>query len=147
VEELIRCAAAHGRKLTAALIEQTVASNDKQRFALSEDRRRIRANQGHSIEVDLALTPREPPEMLFHGTATRFLASIRAQGLLAGRRQHVHLSADEATAVKVGQRHGEPVVLRIRAGAMHQAGRAFYLSANGVWLTEHVPNEHIEFEP
>ena len=82
----------------------------------------------------------------FHGTATRFLESIRAQGLLAGRRQHVHLSADEVTAVKVGQRHGQPVVLRIRARAMHSAGRVFYLSANGVWLTEHVPAEDIEFE-
>jgi putative RNA 2'-phosphotransferase len=100
---------------------------------------RIRASQGHSISVDLGLEPVEPPAVLYHGTADRFIPSIRAKGLLAGRSDHVHLSAEEATAVKVGQRHGRPVVLRVRAAEMHQAGHLFYLSANRVWLVGHVP--------
>ena len=105
----------------------------------------IRANQGHSVEVDLALPPAEPPEVLYHGTAAHFVESIRATGLNAASRQHVHLSADEATAIKVGKRHGKPVVLRIRAGDMHRGGTKFYLSANGVWLTAAVSAEFIAF--
>jgi putative RNA 2'-phosphotransferase len=144
VDELIACAGRHGRRLDRSIVERVVATNDKKRFALSEDGRKIRASQGHSVEVDLALEPRTPPEVLFHGTATRFLDSIRARGLMAGSRNHVHLSSDEATAVKVGSRHGRPVVLRVRAGEMARSGVAFYLSDNGVWLTEHVDAGFLE---
>jgi putative RNA 2'-phosphotransferase len=133
--------------LTRPLLQQVVDTNDKKRFALSADGSKIRASQGHSVAVELGLPPQEPPEMLYHGTATRSLDSIRATGLHSASRQHVHLSADEATAVKVGQRHGKPVVLRVRAGAMHRAGLEFFLSANGVWLTDQVPPEYIEFPP
>lgn len=145
VEELLERAAEHGRSLTREILEQIVAENDKQRFILSDDGRRIRANQGHSVKIDLALMPVEPPATLYHGTATRFIESIRATGLNSGSRQHVHLSADEVTATKVGQRHGKPVILLIQAVAMHAAGHAFYLSANGVWLTGRVPVEFIDF--
>jgi putative RNA 2'-phosphotransferase len=145
VEELIRLASAGGRPLTRSLLQRVVKENDKQRFAFSADGRKIRASQGHSIEVDLDLPPAEPPELLYHGTASRFLDSIRSQGLRAGSRQHVHLSSDAKTATKVGQRHGQPVVLLVRAQDMHAAGHAFFLSANGVWLTEHVPVEYLVF--
>jgi putative RNA 2'-phosphotransferase len=145
VDELIACAGRHGRRLDRALIRRVVETNDKKRFALSDDGSRIRASQGHSVEVDLALEPRTPPEVLFHGTATRFLESIRNQGLHAGGRNHVHLSLDEATATKVGARHGRPVVLRVRSGEMARAGMIFYLSDNGVWLTGSVPAEFIDF--
>lgn len=145
VEELVRLSNRHGVSLTRASLEQIVAKNDKKRFALSANGQRIRANQGHSIEVDLALPTREPPDVLYHGTATRFLDSIRASGLHAGSRQHVHLSLNHATAVQVGQRHGKPVVLRVRAKEMFAAGHPFYLSANEVWLTDHVPVAFLMF--
>jgi putative RNA 2'-phosphotransferase len=145
VDDLIRLANAGGRPFTRPLLEQIVAGNDKRRFAFSPDGQRIRASQGHSVEVDLALAPAVPPELLYHGTATRFLASIRTQGLLPGSRQHVHLSHDAATARKVGQRHGRPAILTIAAQTMSSAGHLFYLSANQVWLTEHVPVVFIVF--
>ena len=116
-----------------------VRTSDKQRFAISEDGTRIRANQGHSVPVELGLLPQVPPEQLYHGTATRFLDSIRIQGLLRGDRHHVHLSANADTAVKVGSRHGQPVVLIVHAGDMHHAGHVFFRSDNGVWLVAHVP--------
>lgn len=145
VDELIARASEHGEQLTVELIRKVVAQNDKQRFALSADERRIRAVQGHSIEVDLQLVPQIPPAILFHGTATRFLASIREHGLQGRGRQHVHLSPDAETAVRVGSRHGKPVVLEVSAAAMHAAGHQFYLSENGVWLTDAVPVEFIRF--
>jgi len=145
IDELLRLSRARGKLLDREVIEQVVADNDKQRFIISEDGNRIRANQGHSIEVDLALTPREPPPVLFHGTATRFLDSIREQGLLHGNRQHVHLSLEQTTAVKVGQRHGKPVILEVAARHMHEQGHLFFLSENGVWLTAHVPVLFIRF--
>ncbi len=144
VDALIELANKAGRRLTRPLLEQVVAENDKQRFALSADGRRIRANQGHSVAIDLALPPSVPPALLYHGTASRLVDSIRAEGLHAGTRQHVHLSLDTQTATKVGQRHGRPVVLIIRAGEMAAAGHEFFLSANGVWLTERVPVEFID---
>ncbi|MBX9623218.1 MAG: RNA 2'-phosphotransferase [Gemmataceae bacterium] len=143
VDELIRLATAAGRRLDRPLLDRIVAENDKKRFAFSDDGRRIRASQGHSVEVDLALSPVTPPELLYHGTATRFLDSIRATGLRPGSRQHVHLSADEATATTVGRRHGVPVVLVVKADEMAAAGHSFYRSANGVWLTERVPAEFL----
>jgi putative RNA 2'-phosphotransferase len=145
VEELIRLANQQGTRLTRPLLEQVVKENDKQRFAFSADGQRIRANQGHSIKVDLALAPATPPAQLYHGTATRFLDSIWATGLHSSNRQHVHLSSDLTTATKVGARHGQPVVLVVQAAAMVAAGHEFYLSDNGVWLTEKVPVEFIVF--
>lgn len=145
VEDLLAAAARAGVALDRPTLERVVGENDKQRFALSPDGRRIRASQGHSVAVDLGLQPQAPPEVLFHGTADRHLDSIRRGGLVPGRRTHVHLSPDEATAVAVGRRHGRPVVLRVPAGRMHAAGHPFYRSDNGVWLTPAVPPEHIEF--
>ena len=147
IDELLRLSAAHGRPLTRALLDEVIATNDKQRFVLSEDGTKIRANQGHSIFVDLGLTPVAPPPVLFHGTATRFLEVIQQRGLLKGSRQHVHLSPDEPTAIKVGQRHGKPVVLKVAADRMQMAGHQFYRSANGVWLTDHVPPVFLEAMP
>lgn len=145
VDDLLAAANRSGVPLTRPLLEQIVTQNDKQRFALSADGVRIRASQGHSIPVDLGLEILTPPDLLYHGTATRFLDSIKAQGLLTQSRNHVHLSADEATAVKVGQRHGKPVVLTVQAGQMQRAGHIFYRSANGVWLTVDVPVTYLCF--
>jgi putative RNA 2'-phosphotransferase len=144
VEELITCAARQGKRLSRERIAKIVATSDKQRFRLSDDGTRIRANQGHSIEVDLKLEPRVPPEILFHGTPRTNIASIRATGLDKRLRQHVHLSKDEATATIVGQRRCAAVILRVRALDMHRAGHVFYRSENGVWLVDAVPPEFIE---
>jgi putative RNA 2'-phosphotransferase len=143
VARLLAACAAHGVSITRDELAAIVASSDKQRFALSSDGERIRANQGHSVEVDLQLPPAQPPAMLFHGTVERALASIRNGGLVRGKRHHVHLSPDVETATKVGARRGKPVILTIRAGDMAAAGHVFYRSANGVWLVEHVPPEFI----
>jgi putative RNA 2'-phosphotransferase len=143
VDELLAKAEGVGKRLDRAALKEIVATSDKKRFTLSEDGSRIRAAQGHSVEVALGLTPVAPPETLYHGTATRFLEAIRAEGLKAGSRQQVHLSADAATATAVGSRHGKPVVLRVAAGAMHAAGHAFFRADNGVWLTDHVPPQFL----
>lgn len=145
IEVLLAGCQQTGRSLTREQLQRVVVENDKQRFSFSEDGRRIRANQGHSVEVDLALSPQRPPDVLYHGTATRFLESIRATGLQPGSRQHVHLSSDVETAMKVGQRHGKPVVLTIRAAALADSGQAFFLSDNGVWLTAPIAIAFIEF--
>jgi putative RNA 2'-phosphotransferase len=139
VEELITCSNAQGKNLTRELIAEVVATNDKQRFCLSADGGKIRANQGHTFPVDLGLKPVRPPAVLYHGTAEHFVAGIMQQGLQALGRQHVHLSTDRETAMQVGARHGRPVVLQVDAGRLHREGHLFYLSANGVWLTESVP--------
>jgi putative RNA 2'-phosphotransferase len=146
IDELITFSQRSGKQIDRALIEEIVATSDKQRFIMSDDGRKIRANQGHSVNIDLGLQPSEPPQVLYHGTATRFLQSIREQGLLHGSRQHVHLSAEKATAINVGGRHGVPVVLHVAARRMHEQSHHFYLSENGVWLTEHVPVAFIGFE-
>jgi putative RNA 2'-phosphotransferase len=145
VDELLAGAAGAGVRFDRATLERVVAENDKKRFSLSPDGTRIRASQGHSVNVALGLEPRTPPERLYHGTASRFVESIRESGLHSAARTHVHLSADEATARNVGQRHGKPVVLTIAAGRMHRDGRLFFRSENGVWLTDAVPVEYIEF--
>ena len=116
-----------------------VRNSDKQRFALSADGRMIRANQGHSVTVDLALKPQEPPEVLYHGTVEKVLPAILSKGLIKGERHHVHLSATVEAAQVVAARRGAPVVLRIAAGQMHGSGMLFFRSENGVWLTDHVP--------
>jgi len=143
IDQLIRLANGHGTKLTRELLLEIVATSDKKRFALSPDSSRIRANQGHSIQVDLNLQPQAPPQVLFHGTATRFESSIRAQGLVAGSRQYVHLSADRSTALQVGRRHGKPLLLEVEALAMSRSGHEFFMSVNGIWLTHAVPANYL----
>lgn len=145
IDALIALSQAH-RPLTRALIESVVATSDKRRFAISEDGLRIRANQGHSVEVDLQLEAVAPPARLYHGTAARFVDDIRREGLSRRSRHHVHLSADIDTAMRVGARHGAPVLLVIRAAEMAAAGHAFLRSANGVWLTDAVPAAFIDFD-
>ena len=143
VDTLIDLMCQSGRYLNRSTLEYVVANNDKKRFSFNEDKSKIKANQGHSIVVDLALTPQQPPEYLFHGTATRFLDSILHQGLLKQNRHHVHLSADRRTAIAVGKRHGKPIVLKIQAQKMQDAGFKFFLSQNNVWLTDRVPAKYI----
>jgi putative RNA 2'-phosphotransferase len=139
VDDLLRALASHGKPLARADLDAIVMSSDKQRFALSPDRLMIRANQGHSVPVDLALPCALPPDILYHGTVERYLASIRGHGLLKGERHHVHLSATRELAVAVGKRRGDPRVLEVDARSMAAAGIGFYRSENGVWLTDHVP--------
>ncbi len=143
VDELIACAAKHGTVLSRELLFEAVDKNSKQRFALDPSKTRIRANQGHSINVDLRLNPLEPPPILFHGTATRFVDSILRQGLRPGSRHHVHLSATRETAIAVGARHGVPFVFEVDALAMHRDGCVFFRSENGVWLTTRVPVRYL----
>ncbi len=132
-------------KLTHETIKSIVEQNDKKRFAISDDGKSVRANQGHSVNIDLDLKPTEPPGILYHGTASRFLDSIKSEGLKSQSRQHVHLSLEIETAKSVGQRYGKPVILEIDAHQMHQDGILFYVSENGVWLTQSVPVKYIKF--
>ncbi|TNF14656.1 MAG: RNA 2'-phosphotransferase [Rhodobacteraceae bacterium] len=143
VDELLRAMKKAGRPLTRSQLEEIVATNDKSRFTLRGDM--IRAAQGHSVDVDLGLLPLEPPETLYHGTASRNLDAIFATGLVSGRRRQVHLSPDPATGLRVGERHGKPTVLRVDAGRMHADGYAFYRADNGVWLTDEVPACYLGF--
>jgi putative RNA 2'-phosphotransferase len=146
IAELIENANRQGKRLSLELLHEVVASCEKKRFTLSEDGLRIRANQGHSAtDVELNLEPVPPPSVLYHGTVAAFVDSIREHGLLKRSRNHVHLSADIETAKKVGARRGKPVILTIHAHAMHESAHAFYLSANGVWLTDAVPVSFIAF--
>ena len=128
-----------GFAITYEELIECVETDDKRRFSFDETGDLIRANQGHSVEVDLQLDEREPPDVLYHGTVERFLPSILSEGLNKGRRHHVHLSKDVETARKVGARRGKPVILTVDAGKMHRDGHKFLLSANGVWLTDTVP--------
>ncbi len=143
VSKLLKCLEKHRLPITREDLDYIVEHNNKKRFSYNEDGTKIRANQGHSIDVDLGLVPVVPPETLFHGTATSAIDSIFKSGLEARSRQHVHLSADRETAVAVGKRHGKPVVLNIAAARMHADGLKFYQSANGVWLTDGVPVAYI----
>ena len=137
--------AAQGNPVTREELREIVQASDKKRFALSEDGAQIRANQGHSVNVDLGLAPSEPPDTLFHGTSARFLSSIHEKGIVPGSRTHVHLSKDMRTAEVVAKRRAGPhVILRVRARALHEGGHAFFLSENGVWLTAHVPPAYID---
>ncbi len=139
IDELLAACDASGFPITREELEEVVAHNPKRRFAVDPAGNRIRANQGHSLEVDLGLMPAQPPAVLYYGTARSHVPAIMADGLRPMRRRHVHLCADEATAVTVGRRHGSPVTFGVDAQRMHREGRIFYLSANGVWLTDHVP--------
>lgn len=131
--------------LTMAELEEVVATNNKKRFAFNEDKTMIRANQGHSVNIDLALQSKQPPEYLYHGTVEKFVKSIKEKGLIKGTRQHVHLSTDKETASNVGSRRGKPFILTIKSGNMNQEGFSFYQSENGVWLTDKVSATFIEF--
>jgi putative RNA 2'-phosphotransferase len=143
IDEMLAGMAGKGLPVTRAILDEIVAEDSKQRYAISEDGMRIRANQGHSIAVDVGLEEQRPPDVLFHGTASRFAEAIRHDGLKSMSRQHVHLSPDEPSALAVGRRHGKPVIFRIDAKRMADAGFKFYRSANGVWLTSHVPVEFL----
>jgi putative RNA 2'-phosphotransferase len=144
IDALIDGAARDGRTLDRALIENVVASSDKKRFSISPDGQSIRAVQGHSTKsVELQFEEKQPPETLYHGTATRFMDSINEQGLIPGSRHHVHLSQETATASAVGQRYGTVVILQVAARQMQKQGFKFYQAENGVWLTERVPAEFL----
>ncbi|PBJ11003.1 RNA 2'-phosphotransferase [Flavobacterium sp. ACN6] len=132
-------------QMTAELLDYVVENNDKKRFAFNEDKTKIRASQGHSISVELNLEETEPSEYLYHGTVAKFLESIKKEGLQKMSRQHIHLSKDRETAVKVGSRRGAPQILSIRSGQMYRDGFKFYLSENNVWLTDEVPVKYIDF--
>lgn len=143
VEQLLRSLKRHGHNISRAELDEIVATNNKRRFRFSEDGRYIRANQGHSVKVELGLQSVEPPPTLFHGTVERFLPSILQQGLKPGKRQQVHLSHDTETARAVGARRGDPVILKIDGASMYSDGHLFFRSENGVWLTEGVPPRYI----
>lgn len=125
------------------MLEEIVKTDNKQRYSFNEDKTLIRANQGHSIPVDVELQKVMPPEFLYHGTGEKYVASIDKSGLISKSRLYVHLSDDIETAVKVGSRHGKPVVYKVSAKAMADSGLEFFLSVNGVWLTKAVPKEYL----
>lgn len=143
VDELI-CGMAKTHPIDRELLEEIVRTDEKQRYSFNEDRTKIRANQGHSIPVDVELPMEEPPEFLWHGTGEKYVESIEKEGLVPKSRLYVHLSADAATARVVGARHGKPVIYRVRTGQMRADGFLFYRSVNGVWLTKRVPAEYLE---
>jgi putative RNA 2'-phosphotransferase len=146
IDVLLPALRARGEDVTRAELEEVVRASDKQRFALSADGARIRANQGHSVAVDLGLAPSTPPDRLYHGTVGGFVGSIRRSGLVRGARTHVHLSGDEATALIVANRRkGTPAILVVRARDMDRDGIPFYRSENGVWLVEHVPPAYLVY--
>ena len=143
VDAVLAAAELQSQAMTRADLDQVVATSDKKRFAYSEDRKSIRANQGHSVPVDLGLAPQTPPLRLFHGTAARFVQQILREGLQRQARHHVHLTGDPTTAATVGSRHGNPLVLEVDAHRMHDDGHVFYCSDNGVWLVEAVPPRYL----
>jgi len=145
VAELIEKMNKKGGRLDFALLQIIVDTNDKKRYSFNEDKTRIRANQGHSVEVDLNLVAQEPPAILYHGTTDRYIDVISKNGIQRMNRHHVHLTTTKATALNVGSRHGKPVLLAINALKMHEQKYEFYLSANGVWLTDEVPPAFIDF--
>ena len=145
VDDLIAAAGAARKTLTRELLGEVVERDERKRYSFSDDGQKIRANYGHSVPVDLGLESVAPPELLFHGTAARYLNSVKRDGIEPGNRTHVHLSPDRDSAIAVGKRHGDPVVLTVRARRMHESGFKFFHSDSGIWLTGSVPAEHIEF--
>lgn len=145
IDDLLRALKRSGRRMSREELERLVAENDKRRFSMSDDGLRIRAAQGHSVNVDLGLSAVVPPAILYHGTSRDNLDEIFRIGINPGRRRQVHLSPDVATAAAVGRRHGKPVVLQISAETMHREGHSFHLADNGVWLTNQVPPDFIGF--
>lgn len=144
VDVLLSALTRHGKGMSRETLEEVVQTNDKQRFTFSEDGARIRASQGHSIEIELGYEAATPPEILYHGTPRQFVEAILQEGLKKMKRHHVHLHADTATSTAVGSRRGKPVLLTVKALAMHNAGHQFFVTPNDVWLTDHVPAEFIE---
>ncbi|HBG4827169.1 TPA: RNA 2'-phosphotransferase [Clostridioides difficile] len=144
VNELIEKINNTGRNINIEILEQIVKEDNKQRYSFNDDRSKIRANQGHSINVNVELRELEPPKYLYHGTATRFLDNIKNEGIIKQSRLYVHLSRDIDTAIKVGKRHGTPVILKINTGKMYENGYKFYLSENNVWLCEYIPFKYVE---
>ena len=132
-----------GVKIDMPTLEEIVATDDKQRYSFNEDKTLIRANQGHSIPVDVELEETQPPEFLFHGTGMKYQDSINKIGIIPKSRLYVHLSTNLQTATEVAIRHGDPVIYMINSGKMHKDGYKFYLSKNGVWLTKHVPVSYL----
>lgn len=143
VDELLKACQNYSFSISRRELDEVVANNDKQRFSFDSTGTRIRANQGHSVAVDLQLNPVIPPDILYHGTGSGSVEAILREGLQKMSRHHVHLSPNIATARNVGKRHGSPIVLRIDAAAMHEAGYSFYCSDNGVWLVDRVPPEYL----
>ena len=142
VDELIE-GISRTHPIDLAILEQIVQEDEKQRYTFNEDKTLIRANQGHSIPVDVELEEVRPPEMLYHGTGEKFVSSIDQRGLIPKSRLYVHLSGDIETALKVGMRHGNPVIYRVKSAEMYEMGLKFYRSVNGVWLTKAVPNQYL----
>lgn len=143
IDVLLKALAAHGKPMSRADLESVVVDNDKKRFSISDDGTRIRAAQGHSVAVDLELRPGRPPATLYHGTVQRFVDAILREGLKPMKRHHVHLSPDRNTAFKVGSRRGKPVILEVQARRMVDDGKEFFVSDNGVWLTDRVEPEYL----
>ena len=143
VSELLSGINACGNEIDMKTLEEIVAEDDKQRYSFNEDKTKIRANQGHSVNVDVELKKAEPPEILFHGTGEKYVSSIKSEGLKPKSRLYVHLSSDGETAVKVGSRDGKPVVFEVNSGEMSRRGFEFFISENGVWLTKFVPAEYL----
>jgi len=143
VATLLNALSQDGKPISLEVLHEIVAQSDKQRFELSDDGLRIRARQGHSVDVELGYEPATPPIVLYHGTATRNLDSIFEQGLLKSRRHHVHMSTNKQTMMQVAMRHGKPALLSVQSGQMHADGHAFFVTGNHVWLTEHVPPRYI----
>ena len=143
VDELIE-GISKTHRIDKDMLEEIVATDNKQRYSFNEDHTLIRANQGHSIPVDVELEEVVPPEILYHGTGEKYTASIDEQGLIPKSRLYVHLSGDYDTAVNVGSRHGKPVVYKVKSGKMHRDGIVFYRSVNGVWLTKAVPVDYLD---
>lgn len=144
IDVLIEQSIKNGVHFDRALLTHIVETNTKKRFAFSEDNLNIRANQGHSVEVELGYAPQKPPTVLYHGTAQQFVASIKQNGLEKQKRHHVHLSQDLDTAISVGKRHGTPYVFEILAEQMYLAEYPFFVSTNGVWLTDNVPPQFLK---
>lgn len=143
VEDLI-AGIAGTHEFNMDILEEIVRTDNKQRYSFNEDKTLIRANQGHSIPVDVELDEAEPPAELWHGTGEKYVKAIDEQGLIPKSRLYVHLSKDEDTAVTVGKRHGKPVLYLVKAGEMNRDGYPFFLSKNGVWLTREVPVRYLE---
>jgi len=144
INNLIECAAKDGKIIKKEELDEVVKTNDKKRFSYSEDGTKIRANQGHSVSIDLNLSSTTPPTILYHGTVEKFIRPIKTYGLVKGNRQYVHLSADIDTAKQVGSRRGKPIVLTIRALEMFKNNYKFFRSVNGIWLVDNVPIQYIQ---
>ena len=145
VDELIEKCSKRNVRFDFETLEEVVITNDKQRFAFNDDYSKIRANQGHTVNVDLEFELTQPLDFLYHGTVEKFLDSIKTNGLQKMQRLHVHLSKDLETATRVASRRGKPIILKVNAGKMFEDGCVFYLSKNGVWLCDEVPSKYIEY--